>query len=613
MRNNYKRWALTFLLAAAVVFSGCKKILEQEHHSSLGPEFFSTPTGLEAGVTGCYAICRFFWGSEGFSYTQNAGTDEMEGRQGGLEFYTYTVVAGNGNLDGIWNNSYVAINNLNGVLKFGPASSLDPVRKTTLLGEAKFLRAFFYLQLVQTYGDVPLMVEFNDQPSTAASRTPIAEVYAAIIKDLTEAANELPVIAAGTSKGRASKAAAKHLLAKAYLTRGWSTATQAGDFTKAYEVANELITNRATYGVDLEQDFADVFKNGNEYGKESLFVLDRNTDRTFSESGYNNDASGVPDNGNKENRNNHFWVAFYTEPWNINSDGTASGNLPGASTNRRQLMNRDLVNGRPFRRYSPTNYTLNVAFAERNNDSRYSKTFQSVWITNIPSTASSTYQSTISDSIRSIRNGVSYTLRPNIDTMIWMPGREVTLAERQAFKGAIIAPSQYTSDWYPTMTKFLDPTRPHFNDPSDRPIILFRLAETYLIAAEAAFKDNKPNEAAQMLNALRRRAAYRTTNTAGQNTAAADAIAISAGNVTLDFILEERTRELFGEYVRWNDLVRTKTLLSRVQKYIIDPPVAAPGIAKRTINIKDFHVLRPIPTSSQIDLVSTPFNQNPGY
>jgi hypothetical protein len=612
MKFYNKKWILAFAISALVI-SGCKKILEPEFHSSLGPEFFSTPAGLEAGVTGCYAICRFFWGSEGFSYTQNAGTDEMEGRQGGLEFYTYNIVAGNGSLDGIWNNSYNAINNLNGVLKFGPASTLDSAKKKSLLGEAKFLRAFFYLQLVQNYGDIPLMLEFNDQPSTAATRTPIANVYAAIIKDLTEAADELPTIAAGTSKGRASKAAAKHVLAKAYLTRGWSAATQAGDFTKAYDVANELITNRAAYRVDLEQDFAEVFRNANEYGKESLWVLDRNLDRTFSESGYNNDASGVPDAGNKENRNNHYWTAFYTEPWNINSDGTANGNLPGTTANRRQLMNRDLVNGRPFRRYSPTNYTLNVAFAEKQNDSRYSKTFQSVWITNVPSTASATYQSTITDSLRSIRNGVSYTLRPGIDTAIWMPGREVTVAERQAFKGAIIAPSQYSSDWYPTLQKFLDPTRLHFNDPSDRPIILLRLAETYLIAAEAAFKDNKPAEAAAMLNAVRARAAYRTTNTAAQNTAAVAAVQIVSSAVTLDFILEERTREMFGEYVRWMDLVRTKTLLDRVKRYIIDPPVAAPGIAKRAVNIKDFHVLRPIPTSTQIDLVSTPFPQNPGY
>jgi hypothetical protein len=197
-----------------------------------------------------------------------------------------------------------------------------------------------------------------------------------------------------------------------------------------------------------------------------------------------------------------------------------------------------------------------------------------------------------------------------------MPGREVTLAERQAFKGAIIAPSQYTSDWYPTMVKYLDPSRLHFNDPSDRPLILFRLADTYLLAAEAAFKANMLPEAMAMINAVRQRAAFRATNTGAQNAAAVAAVTLTNSSViTLDFILEERTRELFGEYNRWMDLVRTKTLLSRVKTYIIDPPVAAPGIPKRTVNIKDFHVLRPIPSSSQIDLVTTgpKFPQNPGY
>ena len=613
MKIFKRKGLITFGLFALIMSLGCKKVLDQEFHSSLGPEFFATPTGLEAGVTGCYAVCRFFWGSEGFSYTQNAGTDEMEGRQGGVEYYTYTMTPGDGTLSSIWNNSYVAINNLNGVLKFGPASTLDSTKKKSLLGEAKFLRAFFYFQLVQNYGDIPLNLEFNDQPSTAASRQPIADVYAAIIKDLQEASNEMPVIAAGNTKGRASKAAARHLLAKVYLTKGWSSAGTSADFVNAYNTANELITNRATYGVGLEQDFASVFRNGNEYGAESLFVLDRNLDPSFSESGYNNTTG--PNDGNKENRSNHYWVMFYTEPWNINGDGTANGNLPGATTNRRQLMNRDLANGRPFRRYSPTNYTLNEAFKERDNDSRYFKTFQSAWITNVPSTASATFQSGIPDTIKSVRKGVTYPLRFGIDTMIWMPGREVSLAEREAFKGAIIAPSQYTSDWYPTMTKYLDPTRQHFNDPSDRPFIIYRLADTYLIAAEAAFKANMLTEAAAMINAVRQRAAYKATNTATQNSAAVTAVTISPAAVTLDYILEERTRELFGEYNRWMDLVRTKMLLTRVQKYIIDPPAAAPGIAKRTVNIKEFHILRPIPSGSQIDLVTTgpKFPQNTGY
>ena len=610
MKNNIKYLLVLSLVICFTTISGCKKLLEQEFRSDLGPEFFSTPAGLEAGVVGCYAVCRFFWGSEGFSYTQNAGTDEMDGRQNGLEYFSYDIISGDGSLTGIWNNSYVAINNLNGVLEFGPGANIEAARKQALLGEAKFMRAFFYFQLVQTFGDIPLSVKFNTTPSTAAVRNPISQVYDAIIKDLKEAANELPVITSGNSKGRANKAAALHLLGKAYLTRGWSGAAKATDFDSAYTTLNDLITNRATYGVDLEQDFANVFRNGNEYGRESLFVLDRNTDPVFSESGFNN--TNAPD-GNKENRNNHFWNPNYTIARNINSDGTASGNLTGSSNNNVQLCNRNTHDGRPFLRYFPTAYTLNIAFGERVNDSRYAKTFKTVWMCNSPSTASSFFQSTLG-TLSSTRNGVTAPLIPNVDTAIWMPGREVTIAERQAFKGAIIAPSQYTDVMFPALVKHLDSTRLHFNDPSDRPYILFRLSDSYLLAAEAAFKAGKNAEAVTLINAVRRRAAFRSNYNSSQLAAAQTAMEITVGQLSIDFILDERTREFYAEYCRFQDLVRTQSLINRVTQYIINPPQSSyPSVPKRPVNIKPCHVLRPIP-QSQIDRVTTgpAFQQNGG-
>jgi starch-binding outer membrane protein, SusD/RagB family len=152
------------------------------------------------------------------------------------------------------------------------------------------------------------------------------------------------------------------------------------------------------------------------------------------------------------------------------------------------------------------------------------------------------------------------------------------------------------------MKKWADVSRQHFNDPSDRPVILMRLAEVYLVAAEAAFKLNRPDNAATMINVLRTRAAFRPS---GQAAGAVAGMQVTAANISLDFILRERTREMYGEMTRWYDLARTGTLVDRVKQYNTQ---GAP-------NIQPFHVLRPIPTGSQLDLLTNrgEFPQNPGY
>lgn len=151
----------------------------------------------------------------------------------------------------------------------------------------------------------------------------------------------------------------------------------------------------------------------------------------------------------------------------------------------------------------------------------------------------------------------------------------------------------------------MDPSRgSNFNDPSTRPVVLTRFSEVYLIGAEAYLQAGDKQKAAELLNVIRQRAAFRKTNTSAQNTAAAEAMNITANDVTIDFILDERTRELHGEWMRRDDLVRTKSLVRRIKAW---NPEAGPFI-------KDFHILRPIP-QSQIDrTVEGPkFPQNEGY
>jgi hypothetical protein len=160
---------------------------------------------------------------------------------------------------------------------------------------------------------------------------------------------------------------------------------------------------------------------------------------------------------------------------------------------------------------------------------------------------------------------------------------------------------------FPSVKKFDNPSRPAINDASIRPMVLLRFSELYLIAAEAAFKLGDYNTEAAMLNVLRSRAAARPASAPAAPAGAVASMQVTPSQLQtegIDFILDERSRELFGESVRWYDLVRTKSLVRRVKLLNSE---AGP-------NIQEFMSLRPIP-QTQIDLVTVgpKFPQNPGY
>jgi hypothetical protein len=438
---------------------------------------------------------------------------------------------------------------------------------------------------------------FITVPSAADSRAPVADIYVQIIKDLTEASTELPDRITAPFLGKAAtKPAALHLLAKAYLTRGWIANTVA-DFTQAYTIASALIANKATYAIDLWQDYADAFKPVNDYGKENLFVSDHSNDVKYGVyvlgSAGGNGINVVP------------WMGLFNGPAviGVNSTTNAQGVITSSGS---QMLFRDVAFGRPFTRIRPNvNYIYNQAFADRLNDSRFGKTFQSLWLANLSSGGAAAYSGNGTTGSRG-------TLICGTDTAVWMPDVPVTGAPQavgaRPFKGIIVNPSMQSNTVYPYMKKWADPSRANPNDPSTRPVVILRFAEVYLIAAEAAFKGGGTmQQAADMINILRRRAAFRTNAVttqpttiiddrypAGLNQATAETnMTITAAQVTLDFILDERTREFYGESMRWLDLVRTKSLLTRVATW---NPEAAPLI-------KPFNVLRPIP-QDQIDRVT---------
>ncbi|CAG5072633.1 hypothetical protein DYBT9623_04220 [Dyadobacter sp. CECT 9623] len=602
--------SIKILITAALIASfssGCEKVLEEHPQSQIVPTYFNSPSGVLGGIAGVYNDIRGQWGTEGFTVEMQAGTDEfIQGvNGGGGPAYTYNGL-NSSNFGAAWGVAFQDINTLNGVLQYGATIDLPEATRKQYLAQAKFLRAFWYFYLVQTWGDVPLHTEFITVPSQAASRQPAAEVYELIIKDLTEAAADLPNQPTAPFLGKAAtKPVAQLLLAKAYLTRGWLNNT-ASDFTQAATICDDIIAKKGDYALDLWQDYGDAFVPANDYGKETMFVSDHVLDPKY---GYYQ-VGGQAGGGAAQNLSPWFTNWNYPNNSGINSIKNAAGAFVHSGTSG---MLRDSYYGRPYVRMRPNsdkiatgpragkNYFLDQAFTNRNVDSRYNNSFYTVYISN-------TAVKNEANATNNLR-GISYTTVPGVDTAVWLPDYEVPGAPQfvgnRPFKGIVVPPSLWNNSIFPALKKFMDPSRgANFNDPSTRPVVLYRFSDVYMTGAEAYFKAGNNIKAAALINVVRQRAAFKKTNSTAENAAAATALTITPAQVTLDFILDERSREFFGEWQRWHDLVRTRSLVRRVQEWN----------QEAATYVKDFNMLRPIP-QTQIDRVveGPKFPQNSGY
>ncbi|MBV9988563.1 MAG: RagB/SusD family nutrient uptake outer membrane protein [Chitinophagaceae bacterium] len=553
------------------VLSGCTKKLVEDPQSTLTPAFFATAQGFQSGLDAAYGGMRNLWGTENLFTMACIGTDEfITGNDGNNDInkYNSNYNPGNGKLSGIWNPCYTFINTCNGLIDNAEAiSGVDAGTKKSMVAEAKFLRANYYFTLVQFWGDVTLNQHFQAEPTTAAKRDPMADVYKFIIQDLTDAIAALPAgpFSNGLLPGKANAAAARHLLAKVYLTRAGTAAKQASDYQSAFDMASSLLSAKASLGLGLLPDFGNVYAEGNENNAEVLWTVQHTSNIAYN--GPNN-SSGT------DNVLNHMWVPKY-ETF-----------VPG--------MQRDVINGRPYIRAVPTRWLTDTVFKDKTNDTRYNKTFQTVWYCN--------YAAGIPKWPSPVPAGVDPSLagKPKFalgDTACYMPGVDATDAKIASTRYLLMPPRKYNIQMGPAMKKYFDTKRADQNAPSIRPVIVWTLSETYLIAAEAAYNLGKLPEAVALINTVRERAAYPSGSAAAMD--------ITTADLSLDFILDERSRELCGQMVRYFDLARTGQLANRIIKHNTD--------AQLNFTVPK-HLLRPIP-QGQIDAVTTgtPYPQNPGW
>ena len=553
IKNQFKTFLFSGSLVLGLTFTqACQDALQEDVISQIGSEYLNTPKGLDDAVSAAYSTMRAWYGTErGKNFTE-FGTDVYtNGSDGSWKFmntYTNQFDSQNGHVRELWDEFYRGINTCNAVIeRSANITGVSDAVKAQRIAEAKFIRAHHYFILVQLFGPVELRLEETKVPTKEVKRNPESEVYAAIIKDLTEAIPGLEARKASTQYGRATRGAAEHLLGRVYVTKGSSSAKATDDYAKAEPLFRNVIAN---YGFRLLPDFASVHAFGNEINDEVIWSVQYTRSQLT--------------NGGGNNAHVFFLMEYDTQAG----------------------MRRDTENGRPFRRYMPTTYALNTVFGERINDSRYKKSFIDTYRSNRPGTFNTAFDRS--------KPTVTFALG---DTTIFLPGFEMPVAERATKKYQVLTPSMYRENLFPALRKHMDPGRADLTQfEGGRDYIAMRLADTYLLLAEAQFRQGKLAEAATTINAVRRRAAFPGREAAME---------ITAAQFTLDFLMEERARELMGEQTRWLDLKRWGNLVDRVKRF---NPQGAP-------NIKDFHVLRPIP-QNQIDRAEggpAGFPQNPGY
>jgi len=631
---------MALLSGLMILPTSCKKsFLDEEVINSHNTSDFITTSGLDGLVIGMYQGLKFHFNYTWAYTTTNYGVDEFT-TGGDRTEQMFNSYDGNfnslsGDVASIWDNMYGNINSANIVIQNVP-KYYQGGNKDVRLGEGYFMRAFDYFKLVKQFGGVPLKLEPSEVIQEEFTRSSAKEIYEQVIQDFTKAYELLPATAAET--GRITKWAAAHFLAKAYLFRAsefnndWNGDTKSADLQNAIKFA-DLVINSGSH--TLANNFSDLWNfttpdGPNETNKEIILAAQFSNNTTTQ--------------GRYGNQIHLYYPSVYQT-------------LPG--------MVRDLAGGREFQRMRSTDYSLDVF--DRVNDSRFWKSFKTRYICNNPASAPKWTKATAptpaqegtvkfvggEEAVLYIINNAGDTRYTAVDAASTNPlptdiGRRKPSMYVRYFAGQpqsyLNAHGNYGASQFVALSKFMDGSRNLVASQfGQRDGILARLAETYLIAAEAYGKLGQYAQAIPYLNRVRDRAAYKDgenresyvdggiaykTNPATNQTALssysdkntyfesnniatttantlssmhlnteADIFnsnkeffnnvgAVSQADKFTAFILNERSRELMGELQRWEDLARTKTLVSRTTAFNAE---AKPSDSK--------HYLRPIPQS----------------
>lgn len=659
------------LFAAAAISFGatsCSDFLDEDNKTGETADLaYNTVSGIDGLIQSAYTYTHGWWGKEPSLGLAEMGSDLFyfgyDNKQKSMLKYDISAealgsnVADNPCLDEYWEMFYAGVDVCNNALKYVPECSvIDDNKKAAYLGDAYFLRALYYSQMVAMWGPIP----YNAEPINAINNNPVrvpeAEVYGNILNDLKLAMDNYKKAnimdgKSATADGRAYYYSAEALYARVALyAASWLGANAVSGYgnlyTEALNAANDVINNS---GAKFYSRFSDTWNMNNEEATtntENLFAVhysnDLNAGRDncvpyrFSSGGTGNFNSLITRTGYGRNGGSASLLMFVSL-WNngcddIGPNGQKNNSIffrmaAGKTTIKSKSTGKDVEvgkyyspYGRGFTRYLPSLYLWQILDEIKGTDQRYNGTLLTEYrvhpdlagnAANYPKMADQTYK-TYDEAYAEDGNyfnggviGIQYALMDGNsaegqalqaeakdkyrlqfafggDIPVYTSGDPATAlpTEGGKAKSDVYGDARYKSEKiegrrsFPGIKKFLDDQYeedyPTF-DISHRDIMVLRLAEMYLIKAEAELATG--GDALKTINQLRAARAI-----AGKDNSI-------SGTVTIETILKERAIELCGEYQRWFDLKRTHTLIDHVKKYN----------AQASGNIALKHYYRPIP------------------
>lgn len=646
------------IVALSSVFAlySCSDFLEEKNKVGTTADLtYSTASGIKGLMASCYSFARGWYGKEPSLGLSEMGTDlfyyGFDNKQKSLNSYSITAltmagVNDNACLDEYWELFYSAVDVCNNALYFVPKNNvINDNDRSIFMGEAHFLKAFYYFHMVNIWGAIP----YNDAPVSTFSTEPVrlseADVYTKILADLEKSIEYFEAANYKTkADGRANYWAARAFKARVLLYEAsWLNKTASYALAKAE--AEAVIGSGIASFYD---NYADTWYMGNEEAsknKESIFGIvyssDLKTNVNCIPKRYRTNAAGNPLDYNSlitrtgYTRGGNAMLLMFVSMWNNGASDLGGNNnevfgRPLSETNGFYITNTVTKEriyvaehyspyGRGFTRYLPSLYLWDLLEKNRATDQRPDATLLTAYTIAPGLEGSSTkyplmqdtaiyYSPLDGNSPEGIakqvwaKNRYRIQFAYNGDIPVYSTGNTSTALPTEANKPVsdVYGDNRYNNNIggfksYPGLKKFLDnkfdPVYPT-HDISYRDAIVMRLAEMYLIKAECEiYAGGNPLATINQLRDVRALPGKVLDNR-------------RSGAVTIDTILEERAIELCGEMHRWFDLKRTRKLID----YVKDRNAQAKA------NIADKHYYRPIP-QVQLDAITNPdvFLQNDGY